>query len=115
MKSQTLFDDMMVRWPETIRIDDASGVADGGGVFPTLSHARDEVESGVSDANEWRKLAVWAFFQAAHKLAINAYHRNSSSISLKEISISEFERFMLMNLSDESWDSERELFELSHR
>lgn len=106
---------MMDRWPQTVRIDDASGVVDGGGMFPTLSRTWNEVEAGVSDADEWRKLAAWSFFQAAHKLAIDAYHGQRVSISMNEISIYEFEHFMLENLSDESWNRERELFEPSCR
>ena len=113
MKSQTLFDDVMDRWPEIVRIDDASGVVDGGGMFPTMSRVWNEVEAGVADADEWRKLAAWSLFQAAHKLAIDAYHGQRVSISMNEVSISEFERCMLMNLSDECRNRERELFEPS--
>lgn len=115
MKSQILFDEMMDRWPETIRIDDARGAVDGGGMFPTLSRIWNEVEADVSDADEWRKLASWSFFQAAHKLAMDAYHVQRGSISMNEVSISDFEHFMLKNLSDESWNREGELFEPSHR
>ena len=115
MKSQTLFDEMMDRWPETIRIDDARGVVDGAGMFPTLSRIWNQVEADVSDSDEWRKLAAWSFFQAAHKLAIVAFQYQRVSISINEISISEFEHCILKNFSDESWNLERELFEPSHR
>lgn len=106
---------MVDQWPTDIRIDDATDVVAGGGMFPTLSRTWNELETRFSDADEWRKLAVWAFFQAAHNLAVSSYRSRRASISLIDISIADFERFMLKNLADESWDNERQFFEVSHR
>ncbi len=114
MRALRLYQMTKPLWPFRIKILDGAVYGPTSAHFPTLSAAYDHAELQVAPPSgryrrqdEWRGLALWAFFQALHESARAAYELGRKEIRRDEVTIAVFDEQMRVNLSaDKCWIAE---------
>ena len=96
MDKRELFDRTQSLWPDAIVVT-KSAASDG-----ALNAIYWRIEDRLG-ADDWAQLAAWAFHQALCELAETRIAAGKTSLSSKDVSFESFDRWIRMNLRDESW------------
>jgi hypothetical protein len=112
MKVTELFERVCSEWPPEVDISDGRPCGKSGYLFPTLSRYWDNVELRWENENDdLMGVAIWAFFQTAHKAAKEAVQDGNSQLIFSDLSVDVFEKYLRDNLANDCWDEIRNLVE----
>jgi hypothetical protein len=93
-------------WPDAIVLSGASGDLE------TLNAIYWPLEKHLaSSSDDWAQLAAWAFHQALAQLAATKLASGKTSLRPEEIPFETFDRWIRMNLLDESWSGVRKEYD----
>jgi hypothetical protein len=109
-----LFESTKNRWPSSFRVTPSDGVPSFEAepelvaVYNLIEEACEPAEERTH-ADEWTQLANWAFHQALWVLA--RHTATESVIHREDVTFEQFDHWIRLNLSDESWVEERREYE----
>lgn len=99
MDKQALLDRVKSLWPAAVTLRPDGGQSALNSIYWPIE------ERLEADTDEWLQLAAWSFHQALAELAKSNSGR--AAVRPADVSLEAFDRWMRMNLADETWSKVR--------
>jgi hypothetical protein len=111
MKFQDIYKRIKSMWPDVIDISDGKPAGKDGYFFKGLSDINREIESSLSNNDNWGSIGAWSFFQAIHRQARKLHSEGINSLTVSEVSKESIDACIRSNIrhdpEDDTWLKER--------